>query len=277
MSGHSDELIGHYSQLLIGRSGYDSDDFTAGYDANRPAPPPELLDVLSAVAQAERPRLVVDLGAGTGLSTRVWAGRAAQVVGVEPNAQMLERAEHATPASNVRYVEGYAHETGLPDGTADLVTCSQSFHWMEPEPVLAEAARVLRPGGVFAAYDYDWPPVVHWEVEQAFAELFEAVGRGRADHGHPRSRYRKEGHLDRIRSSGRFRFAREVVLHAAGEGSAGKLMGMVFSLGPMVVLLREGAPEVEERLERLREVVERTFADRTLPWYLCYRVRLGVR
>ena len=41
--------------------------------------------------------------------------------------------------------------------SADIVTCSQSFHWMEPEPTLAEIARILRPGGVFAAYDYDWP------------------------------------------------------------------------------------------------------------------------
>jgi SAM-dependent methyltransferase len=277
VSGYSDELIGHYSQLLIGRSGYDSDDFTAGYDAHRPAPPPALLDLLCLVAQVERPRLVVDLGAGTGLSTRAWANRADDVVGVEANPQMRDRAAQATAAPNVRYVHAYAHETGVADGTADLVTCSQSFHWMEPEPVLAEAARVLRPGGVFAAYDYDWPPVVHWKVEQAFRELSDAVGRARVEHGNPRPRYVKEEHLERIRSSGLFRFAREVVLHAAEEGSAEKLMGMVFSLGPMVVLLGEGAPEVEERLERLREVVERTMGARTLPWYVCYRVRLGVK
>ncbi len=277
MSGYSDELIGHYSQLLIRRSGFDSEDFTACYDAFRPAPPSALVDLLCLVAQAERLRLVVDLGAGTGLSTRVWADRADEVVGVEANPQMGERAAQATAAPNVRYVHAYAHDTGLADGSADLVTCSQSFHWMEPEPVLAEAARVLRPGGVFAAYDYDWPPVVQWEVEQAFRELSDAVGRGRIEHGNPRPRYGKEEHLARIRTSGLFRFAREVVVHAAGAGSGEELMGMVCSIGPMVVLLREAAPEVEERLERLREVVGRTFGDRTLPWFICYRVRLGVR
>ena len=71
---------------------------------------------------------------------------------------------------------GLLQETGLPAGAADVVTCSQSFHWMEAEPTLAEAVRILRPGGVFAAYDYDWPPIVHWEVEAAFEELLVRVG-----------------------------------------------------------------------------------------------------
>jgi len=45
--------------------------------------------------------------------------------------------------------------TDLPDGCADIVTCSQSLHWMVPESTFAEVARILRPGGVFATYDYD--------------------------------------------------------------------------------------------------------------------------
>ncbi len=49
-----------------------------------------------------------------------------------------------------------------------IVTCSQSFHWMEPHSTLAEIARILRPGGVFSAYDYQWPPTVHWQAETAF-------------------------------------------------------------------------------------------------------------
>ena len=103
----------------------------------------------------ERPRLVVDLGSGTGLSTKAWAERADEVVGVEASPEMRVQAEQATAADNVRFVQAYAQATGLPAGGADIVTCSQAFHWMEPEPTLAEAARLLRPGGVFAASDYD--------------------------------------------------------------------------------------------------------------------------
>ena len=137
---------------------------------------------------------MVDLGSGTGLSTRAWADRADEVVGVEASPEMRDQAEAATAAENVRFVQAYAQETGLPDGVADIVTCSQSFHWMEPEPTLAEAARILRPGGVFAAYDYDWPPVVHWEVEAAFEEL---VGRSAIESRARRAAPAHEGHASR--------------------------------------------------------------------------------
>jgi trans-aconitate methyltransferase len=60
-----------FSRTLIERSGYESEDFADLYNRYRLAPPRELLDILTLVAEAERPRLVVDLGAGTGLSTRV--------------------------------------------------------------------------------------------------------------------------------------------------------------------------------------------------------------
>src|SRR4051794_19046780 len=67
--------------------------------------------------------------------------------------------------------EGVAHQTGLPDGCADIVTAAQSLHWMEPTATLAEIARILRPGGLFAAYDYDWPPTLHWELDRLAQEV----------------------------------------------------------------------------------------------------------
>ena len=143
---------------------------------------------------------------------------------------------------------------------ADVVTCSQSFHWMEAEPTLAEAARILRPGGVFAAYDYDWPPVVDWEVEAAFEELLRAwAGRDPVDEA---MRYAKEGHLERMRASGRFRQTREVVLHSLERGSAERIVGMAMSLGPMVVLLQEGTSEEEIGLAALREAADRALGER---------------
>jgi SAM-dependent methyltransferase len=151
--------VSEFSQMLIERSGYEAEGFAHVYDRYRPSPPPELLEILAVVAQVDRPRLVVDLGAGTDFSTRVWAERAEEVIGVEANARMVERGRLATPAPNVGYVEAFTAETGLDEASADFVTCAQAFHWMESAPVLAEAARILRRGGVFAAYDYDVPPV----------------------------------------------------------------------------------------------------------------------
>jgi SAM-dependent methyltransferase len=146
---------------------------------------------------------------------------------------------------------------------------------MEPMATLAEAARILRPGGVFAAYDYDWPPIVHPEVEAAFEELVQHIGMRRALRGQPR--HTKDMHLDRIRESGHFRFVREVVLHSRERGSAERIVGMALSLGPLTVLLNEGVSEEEIGLAALREAAARALGNDEVDLYLGYRVRLGVK
>src|SRR5947209_354958 len=141
----------------------DSSDVWTGkassYDLVRPTPPPALLDLLTQLIGTPHPALVVDVGSGTGLSTAIWGERAERVIGIEPNADMRKEATHKVEdhpyAAHIEYREGVAHQTGLPDGCADIVTAAQSFHWMEPTSTLAEIARILRPGGLFAAYDYD--------------------------------------------------------------------------------------------------------------------------
>lgn len=268
-----------FSRTLIGRSGYGDEGFPELYDRYRPSPPPALLEILALMAQAGRPRLVVDLGAGTGLSTRVWAARADQVIGVEANGRMLERARVATDAENVRYVEAFGADTGLGAGAADVVTCAQAFHWMDPAPVLAEAARVLREGGVFAAYDYDVPPVVHTEVDDAFAAHLHArrAARDRLGLQAGASSWSKERHLERIRESGRFRFAREVVCHNFGNANAAGLIGLAESVGGPRSLFDGEAADVGETFERLREVAHRILGERARPLVVCYRIRLGVK
>src|SRR5215212_11882315 len=99
-----------FSRGLIATSGYDRTGFAAHYDSYRPRPPRELLDVLCRYARVERPALVVDLGCGTGLSTRAWAGVAERAIGVEPNAAMLAAAE---PAAGVEFRRAFAQETGI--------------------------------------------------------------------------------------------------------------------------------------------------------------------
>ena len=70
--------------------------FADVYDRFRPRPPAALVDALCLLAGVERPSLVVDLGSGTGTSTRYWADRAARVVGVEPSPDMRAQARAAT-------------------------------------------------------------------------------------------------------------------------------------------------------------------------------------
>src|SRR5262249_54845205 len=130
---------------------------------------------------------------------------------------MLAIARASIKADNVTWHKAFAHETGLADRSCDIAVCSQSFHWMEPQPTLSEVARILRPGGVFAAVDCDMP-AIDWEVEMAsnqFSihaqrrrdELGLKVGAGQA------RQWPKDRHLQEIRESGWFMYVREIVLH----------------------------------------------------------------
>ena len=264
---------------MIDRSGYLGEGFADVYDHYRPAPPAGVLDVLCHVAGTGRPRLVVDLGCGTGLATRAWADLADDVVGVEPNPRMVERARAATRQPNVRFVEAYAADTELPAGEADLVTAFQAFHWMEPQPVLAEAARLLREGGVFAACDYDVPPVVEPEVDAAFAELFDArhEARDRLGLHAGASSWPKAKHLEQIRASGRFRYAREVLAHGWWELDGDGVIGLAETLGGPREIFGEAAPRVNETFELVRETATRVLGSRARPAVLCYRIRVGVK
>jgi SAM-dependent methyltransferase len=273
--------VSEFSRTLIDRSGYAAEGFPELYDAARPAPPAALLDVLLYLAQVERPRLVVDLGAGTGLSTRAWAERADAVIGVEGNPAMAAQARATTTAPNVRYVDAFAADTGLPPEEADVVTVAQAFHWMEPQAVLREAARLLRPGGVFAAYDYDVPYglVVHPDIDEAFIANSAARGeaRRRLDLVAGAANWPKERHLEQIAASALFRLPRELVCHGWEEVDARRVVGLAESIGGSPAIFGDRAPEVGETFERVRETAARVLGEKTVPMLVCYRVRCGIR
>jgi SAM-dependent methyltransferase len=170
----------------LGAAAYGRDGFAADYDRYRPRPPAALLDLLPPLAGVERPRLVVDLGSGSGLSTRVWASAAQEVVGVELNEAMREFAAEVTEAPSVRYVGASAYETTLADGSADIVTAAQSLQWMAFDRVLPEVARILRPGGVFCAYNYFRLQTPAWEATSAFERVQQRKGEFIRASGHER-------------------------------------------------------------------------------------------
>lgn len=245
------------------------------YDRGRPQPPPELATLLSQYSGVERPR-VVDLGAGTGLSTSVWQGQAAHVTAVEPSADMREVLERRLSRWRTPHLvcAGTAEETGLESASADVVTAGQAMHWFDPHRALPEVARILRPGGVFCAFDYDWPPVIDAEVDAAY---FAADRRYRALEEErclvPR-RAAKSGHLPRMRESGLFRTTREVALHHQSRGGAEELMTLVGTQGGVVALRRLGLTDEQLGLAELRRVAEHRIARATTFWWT-YRLRLA--
>jgi SAM-dependent methyltransferase len=265
----------------LAASAFARTDYAAQFDAVRPRPPAVLLDVLCRYARVARPRLVVDLGCGTGLSTAVWAARAERVVGVEPAPGMLAVARRRPPAANVAFRAGPGHATGLPPGGADVVTAVQAFHYMEPEATLAEAARLLRPGGVFAAADYYGPVTSDWELEAADERLYRTAPRLRAELASPYVRPRrwpKEGHLESLRRSGRFRFVKEVLLHSEEGGGAERYVrhALNYSVEDLDELRARGVTDEQLGLADLRRIAERVLGPDGR-WVLSWRVRVGVR
>lgn len=257
--------------------------FADTYDKYRPQPPLVLIDILTQLAQTAHPRLVVDLGCGTGLSTRIWAGRADAVIGVEPSDDMRRLAEIQTAAmpeaKHLRYKAGFSHDTGLADACADIVTCSQALHWMEPEPTFAEVARILRLGGVFAAIDCDWPPTMNWQAEEAynrFDEQAHKIGEARGFY-RDNKRWEKSGHLARMQSSSRFRYVKEIVVHHAETGNAERLVGLALSQGSVAALLKRGMSEEEVGVYAFRAIAQQLLGDQSMAWYFSYRVRLGIK
>jgi ubiquinone/menaquinone biosynthesis C-methylase UbiE len=91
--------------------------------------------------------IAADIGAGTGISSRLLAERGISVIAIEPNTEMRQAAKSH---ELVEFREGTAEVTNLPDASVDLVTCFQSFHWFNPETSLLEFHRILKPSGQLA-------------------------------------------------------------------------------------------------------------------------------
>jgi SAM-dependent methyltransferase len=252
----------------VSHSAYERPGFAVRYALYRPSPPGALVDLLCLQAQVDRPELVVDLGCGTGLSTRIWSGRAEHVIGIDANELMLAEAD-APPGVEFRHAD--AATTGLEGGVADIVTCSQSFLWMKHGPVTAEAARILRPDGVFAVYEHDVPPLTLPEVDAAFEHFVIRAGTGGSPQGLAAI------HLDALRSSDDFPATREALVHMRTELDAERLLGFARSLGQAGRRIDEGASDEELGLDRLESAARAAFGDRRVTAWWSYRVALAIR
>jgi SAM-dependent methyltransferase len=114
--------------------------------------------------------VVVDVGCGDGSLVRHLARRGARAIGVEVGREPLERARAHAPVGGERYEHGGAQALPLDDRTADVVVFANSLHHVPGDALdaaLAEAARVLRPGGML----YVQEPI----AEGAYFELLRPV------------------------------------------------------------------------------------------------------
>jgi arsenite methyltransferase len=116
--------------------------------------------VPTAVADLHDGETVLDLGSGAGTDVLISARRVAptgKAIGLDMTDEMLELARANAAASgvaNIEFVKGYIEDIPLPDGSIDVVISNCVINLSaDKRRVLAEVARVLKPGGRFAVSD----------------------------------------------------------------------------------------------------------------------------
>jgi hypothetical protein len=143
---------------------------------------------------------------------------------------------------------------------------------MALDQVLPEIARILRPGGVFCAYNYfrmqlpDWEVITAFECEQQ--QKHELVG---AAHNQPSF----PSEQAELQAGGHFRVVRDFVLHSVEEGDGERLLCFALSEGSTRMLLEQGVSEEAIGLDRLRTAC--AALSEPVTWWIGYRVWLCLR
>jgi SAM-dependent methyltransferase len=139
------------------------------YKKYRPTAPPELFGYLQSLTGGHD--LALDCGTGNGQAAVQLAAYYKTVVATDPSAEQIR---HAVRHERVRYIVEKAESPVLEESSADIVTVSQALHWFDFDAFFMEVKRVLKPGGVFAAWAYPLP-VIEPELDRKIRYFHEEV------------------------------------------------------------------------------------------------------
>ena len=124
---------------------------------------------------------VLDLGCGTGVMARAIAARedfAGTVTGVDQSPDFIAAAERLAAGAGIEFLVGDAHALDLPAASFDAVVAHTLVsHVRDPLAVLAQAARVIRPGGSVAVFDGDYASLTFGASDPRLGEAMEAAFR----------------------------------------------------------------------------------------------------
>lgn len=118
------------------------------YIKYRPSYPKEVLDLLIDKCDLTKDKIIADVGAGTGLLSKLFLNYGNLVYGVEPNQSMREAAEKDLKKySNFLIIPGTAEATSLVKHSVDIITVGTAFHWFDIHKTKVEFRRILKIGG----------------------------------------------------------------------------------------------------------------------------------
>lgn len=242
-------------------------DRVADYVRYRPDYPPALIAWLHRDQGVPADAPVADIGAGTGISSKMFLASGHAVTAVEPNdAMRAAAADWLGGDPRFRAVAGTAEATGLPDAGAGLVAAAQAFHWFDQAAIRPEWRRILRPDGLVAVF---------WNSRRLagtpFLEGYEALLREfGTDYDSVSERYDDDDHMRRwfgpgLRGIARFPHAQRLDF----DGLRGRLLSS--SYAPAA-----GHPRHAPMLDALRTLFDRTAVDGRVDFAYDTRVFAGV-
>lgn len=120
------------------------------YAAFRPSYPGAAIDAALEGLGDPHSLTVADVGAGTGISAKLFAERGASVIAIEPNAPMRAAAD---PHPRITWRDATAQQTGLGDASVDLATVCQAFHWFAVDETMREFRRIARRRAALLQYE----------------------------------------------------------------------------------------------------------------------------
>lgn len=131
-----------HQQLFTGTAVY--------YAKYRPGYPPEFFDYIARYFDLNETGRLLDLGCGTGQLTIPFATYFEEVVGLDPEREMIDEARKQAQklgVTTVKFVLRKAEEIASDLGTFRLTTMGASFHWMKQAEVLQKVYEITEPGG----------------------------------------------------------------------------------------------------------------------------------
>jgi len=243
------------------------------YDEGRPKLPKTAIELLKVYLD-NKIDTIVDIGCGTGLSTEVCTLFADNIIGIEPSIDMINKAK-TKETEKMKFIQGYGDKTGLEDEFADIVICTQAFHWMDPEPTLKEVYRILKKGGIFAVIDADYPPVINKDLEKLDADLKQKTAS--LENYENKWVSDKSEHLNNIRKSKLFEYSREICFSHIEKYDQERFKKFLLSQSSMQHAIKYNYDKIVDELNTLDDKLYKVFKGQTLDAIYSYKMRIGIK